>query len=173
MQTDPQHAGASGLSGRATEGPDEEELRAQATARDALAHYARYLEAFNARDVDTAAAFYASPCTIVRQQGVQVLQGQDDARAMMSRNLQVLAGKAFAVTRFARRRVRVMNERAVLLGGEFVRERADGTPIESVCCTYVLARQEDGWRIVTMMPHPPSNLLPQAPEIPGEISAGA
>ena len=172
MQTDPQQAGSSGPSARAADGRDEAQLRAQATARDALEHYARYLEAFNGRDVDGAAAFYASPCTIVRPQGVQVLQGADDARAMMSRNLQVLAGKAFALTRFTRRRVRVMNERAVLLGGEFVRERADGTPIESVCCTYVLARQEDGWRIVTMMPHPPANLLPQAPEIPGEISAG-
>jgi ketosteroid isomerase-like protein len=127
---------------------------------DALAAYGAYLEAFNAGDAERAARFYATPYTVVRPHGVQVLERFEDVRDMLSRSREVLRGKGFALSRFARRQVHVMSERAVLLGGAFDRLRADGSLIESVCCTYLLARRDAGWQLATTVVHTPERLLP-------------
>lgn len=142
---------------------DDPTLPDEAIAADALAAHARYLEAFNAGDAERAAAFYATPCTIVRPLGARVLASHDDAREMLSRSLDLLRTKGFAQSRFTDRRVHVMSGRAVLLGGAFDRLRADGTLIESVCCTYVLARADAGWQVATNIVHPPGWLLPPRP----------
>lgn len=144
----------------------------EAIAADALAAYAAYLEAFNAGDAERAARFYATPYTVVRPHGVQVLECLEDARRMLSRSRDVLRGKGFAVSRFAKRRVHVMSERAVLLGGVFDRLRTDGSLIESVCCTYLLARRDPGWQLATTIVHPPERLLPPRATAAADDAAG-
>lgn len=127
---------------------------------DALAAYAAYLRAFNARDAASAAAFYATPTIVASPAGRRVLGARAEVEAMLARSLARLATMDFSATRIVRHAAHAMHDDAVLLSAEFLRERADGSPIESVACTYVLSRDADGWRVVTMIAHPPQAVLP-------------
>lgn len=152
----PSRTGSSGV----TEAPLQ---RAQASRRiedEALAAYALYLEAFNARDAAKAASFYAAPMPVVTQRGHRMLSTQAEVEAMLSGSLTALAAKGFASTRFGRKSLHAMNDSTVLLSADFVRGRADGSTIETVACTYVMSRSESGWAIVTMIVHPPESVLP-------------
>lgn len=137
--------------------------RAEASRRigdEALAAYAVYLEAFNARDAAKAARFYAAPMQVVTQRGHRMLSTQAEVEAMLARSLAALDAKDFASTRFGRKTLRVMNDNTVLLSADFLRSRADGSTIETIACTYVMSRGESGWAIVTMIVHPPESVLP-------------
>ena len=82
---------------------------------DALAAYAAYLRAFNARDAAAAAAFYATPTIVASPAGRRVLGARAEVEAMLARSLARLATMDFSATRIVRHAAHAMHDDAVLL----------------------------------------------------------
>ena len=132
----------------------------QQTAQQARSAYDRYLAAFNARDLAVAAGFYRPPVMVLNAQGRRLLQSTAEAQRMLEASLARVDSRGFAASQIAHSTLHVLNERAVLLSAEFQRLSHDGTPLETVACTYVLECDETGWGVVAMIAHPPSGVLP-------------
>jgi hypothetical protein len=126
-----------------------------------------YLDAFAAAVNDLSKSgrilnFYAVPLILAGDDEAQVLTSEEDVLAIVPRNAASLKPDHYSHSQLLDSHLIEINGSTVLLRGEFSRRRMDGTEIQRVGATYLIARGVVGLRIFAVATH-----SPPSPEPPG------
>jgi hypothetical protein len=119
-----------------------------------------YLDAFAAAVNDLSKSggilnFYAVPLILAGDDEAQVLTSEEDVLAIVSRNAASLKPHHYSHSQLLDSDLIEINGSTVLLRGEFSRRRMDGSEIQRVGATYLIARGVVGLRIFAVATHSP------------------
>ena len=133
-----------------------------------------YLDAFASTVNDAAESggmlnFCAVPLIVAGDEEAQVLTSEEDVLALMQRAAAGLQSDRFSHSELLDSHLIEVNRSTVLFRGEFSRRRTDGTEIQRIGASYLIARSVQGLRIFALAPHaddplPRSVMAPRHPE---------
>jgi hypothetical protein len=126
-----------------------------------------YLDAFASAVNDLSESrgmlnFYAVPLILAGDDEARVLTSEEDVLAIVKRAAVGLQSDHYSHSQLLDSDLIEINSSTVLLRGEFARRRMDGTEIQRVGATYLIARGVVGLRIFAVAAHPAPNLEPPA-----------
>jgi hypothetical protein len=99
--------------------------------------------------------FYAVPLILAGEDEAQVLTSEEDVLAIVERAAAGLKSDQYSHSQLLDGHLIDINGSTVLLRGEFSRRRMDGTEIQRVGATYLIARGVRGLRIFAVAAHSP------------------
>ncbi|WP_394658488.1 hypothetical protein [uncultured Novosphingobium sp.] len=129
-------------------------------AQEVEALVRRYIELFNADDFVAAFECYRMPFTWLFGKRAVTVNSRDEFLAMMTATKAALVASGLGSSRILDITVRMMDEYVALAGTEVVRNRADGTEMETIGGTYLVHDDGSGWRFVGQGSHSPDAIAP-------------
>jgi ketosteroid isomerase-like protein len=112
-----------------------------------------YVDAFNAQDFERCLRYYRLPTTWISSRGVIVIETREAFIAAMARSTRDLRARGLHRTEHLLRSTRILADNVALTSATAVRYRADGSELERTGGTMALSKDEQGWRIVTVLIH--------------------
>jgi ketosteroid isomerase-like protein len=118
-----------------------------ATEKDAIHQVVSgYYDAF-ARDSAAAAAFYGEPTLIVLPNQVIILATRPDVEAFLAKSLASLKPLGYSYSKVVDPRTKLLNATTSIYSTIAVRSKADGTEMQRAGFTYLLQKDNSGWKI--------------------------
>lgn len=130
-------------------------------ADDLHAMYARYIERFNANDFSTALESYSLPFQWVVGKSIATANTPEEFIAKMEGMTGGLAANGFDRSVLANSTTRMLGPDAALLGVEVIRHFKDGHT-ETTGGTYTCYNDGTGWKMINIISHPISEIVPAA-----------
>lgn len=119
--------------------------------RQALEEYVGH---FSAKRADLIAQqSVMAPSTTIGGSAITTSLTAEDVRRRYDSNLQALTAQRYGRSVVDGATVCVLNESAAIVSGRFTRYRTDGSVLAEIASTYVFAKSDGRWRIVTQMAH--------------------
>jgi hypothetical protein len=117
-----------------------------------------YLDAFASTVKDLSDSrrmleFCAVSLVLAGDEEAQVLTSEQDVLGVLRRAAAGLHSDQFSHSELLDSHLIEINRSTALLRGEFSRKRTDGSEIERVGATYLIARSNSGLRIFALVPH--------------------
>jgi len=123
----------------------------RAEVRDA---FDQYTEWFSTGRPDLVAQYsYRVPVLFLRPTALEVDSTTEAVKARFEGTIKTLKADGYAKSEVSNLHVSIFSEHAAAVSGKFVRYRKDGSAIATFGATFVFAKSEDGWRIVSMITH--------------------
>ena len=94
-----------------------------------------------------------APSTTIGGSAITTSLTAEDVRRRYDSNLQALTAQRYGRSVVDGATVCVLNESAAIVSGRFTRYRTDGSVLAEIASTYVFAKSDGRWRIVTQMAH--------------------
>ncbi len=145
-------AGLLGVAGSALAGTADEVRAVQQVMRD-------YEAAWSRHDAHAIAGFYFEPAMRVSAAGPTVRDTRAVQEAVFNGLLQKLAQRGYATSTLQHMEVHLLDVDTAVASGVVVRDRQDGSLLETVGATYLLWRTTEGWKIFLSANHEPQTAL--------------
>lgn len=125
--------------------------RASAEVRKALEDYVAH---FSAKRADLIAEqSVLAPSTTIGGAAITTSLTAADVKRRYETNLNTLVSQNYARSQVKDATVCVLNDSAAIVSGQFTRYRTDGSVLSELASTYVFAKSDGRWRIVTQIGH--------------------
>ena len=129
-------------------GPGDDERAVQAVIRD-------YEAAWSRHDAHAIASFYFEPAMRVSAAGPSVRETRAVQEAVFSGLLQRLAQRGYATSVLQHLEVHLLDVDTAIASGVVMRDRPDGSVLETLGATWLLWRTTEGWKIFLSTNHDP------------------
>jgi hypothetical protein len=106
----------------------------------------QYYEAF-VRDPKVAASYYGEPALIVLRDEVRSLSARADVEAFLKTARDTLMARGYLTTKMDASRMKRLSNSTALYATVAIRLKTDGTELERAAFTYLLHRDNNGWKI--------------------------
>lgn len=125
--------------------------RASADVRKALEDYVAH---FSAKRADLIAEqSVLAPSTTIGGTAITTSLTPSDVKKRYETNLNGLVAQKYARSTVDTATVCLLNDSAAIVSGQFTRYRTDGSVLSHIASTYVFAKSDGRWRIVTQIGH--------------------
>jgi hypothetical protein len=125
--------------------------RASAEVRKALEDYVWH---FSAKRADLIAdQSVLAPSTTIGAAAITTSHTPADVKRRYETNLNGLVAQNYARSTVDSATVCLLNDSAAIVSGQFTRYRTDGSVLSHIASTYVFAKSDGRWRIVTQAGH--------------------
>lgn len=125
--------------------------RASAEVRKALEDYVAH---FSAKRADLIAEqSVLAPSTTIGGTSITTSLTAADVKNRYETNIKGLVAQNYGRSQVKSATVCLLNDSAAIVSGQFTRYRTDGSVLSEIASTYVFAKSDGRWRIVTQMGH--------------------
>jgi len=130
------------------------------TATEVSATWHAYLDAFVAgRPAFIADSIFSAPMFNSTAEGLFTAASSVEVEAGFRFLIDALVADGYDRTEVLDERVCPLSDTVAILGAAYVRHRKDGSEMSRGSVTYVFMRLPTGWRITTIVDHPPERLI--------------
>jgi hypothetical protein len=126
---------------------------AGANADDPLRTLTDYYTAFSALDVQKFLPYFHEPSLLVGPQGIFAASTRADLATAFAPAVESLRVRGFGRSELSPRQSKMLSETAALVTGVAIRYKSDGQELERVGVTYILHRNDAGWKIAVVALH--------------------
>ena len=128
--------------------------------RTAVDHAFRdYNDVFSRGDLSGIGQHCNVPFVVISSQGVEVLPTMSEIEGFYGGILRDLRERGYSHSLRLELHVKLLEQTTALASGVFVRQKTDGSELETIGATYVLRKTEGEWKIAVMMRTPPANII--------------
>ena len=138
--------------------PQSAELeQAEKTAVDHAFH--DYNDTFVRGDLSAIGHHCHVPFTRISPQGVEVLPTMSEIEAFYGGIQRDLRERGYSHSTRSELHLKLLDQITALASGVFVRQKTDGSELETIGGTYVLRKTEGEWKISVVIRHLPANVI--------------
>lgn len=112
-----------------------------------------YYTAFSALDVNAFLPYFHEPSLLVGPQGVFAAPTRAVLATAFASTLESLRTRGFGRSELSLRQSKMLSGTSALITGIAIRYKADGQELERVGVTYVLHKNDAGWKIAVVVLH--------------------
>jgi hypothetical protein len=122
--------------------------------------FAQYVVAFAALGrgearPDEVVGYYSVPCLVTTDDVAIFMASTDEVEAWLQRQADAMRAASYHRTETLASDLTLLNRNTAMHRGRFARQRADGTEINQMTVTYLVARRPEGPSISALMLHSP------------------
>lgn len=126
----------------------------------ARSHIETYYDHYYERDMDPLPTeIFHIPWILLDAEGPQATESRGEASTNFQEGLESLLDQGWDRSTFRPEDVCILNPGAAIVSGTNTRTRADGSVMSVGGVSYILARSDDGWRIVSYASHSPDRIV--------------
>ena len=118
-----------------------------------------YNDVFSRGDLSAIGQHCNVPFVVISSQGVEVLTTMSGIEGFYGRILRDLRERGYSHSIRLELHVKLLEQTTALASGVFVRQKTDGSKLETFGVTYVLRKTEGEWKIAVMVRTPPANII--------------
>ena len=113
--------------------------------------YRAYIEVFNRQDADGFVECFANPYAVISgQRGLVSIANDDENRKSYLRTMTALKQRGWARSGIDSIKAWPLASNLAMIVSDVTRHRTDNSVLEKVRACYMLRREGDGWKIVTL-----------------------
>jgi ketosteroid isomerase-like protein len=114
------------------------------------AFYVSYAAAFNSKDVTTISECFACPCALITGEGLNQCATERDVQRLLEEFLAGLKERGWTRSEMGQLKIWPMSEDLAMVVVDATRHKADGAILEPVRSCYIVRRDANHWKIVTI-----------------------
>jgi ketosteroid isomerase-like protein len=112
-----------------------------------------YYAAFSTLDVDAFLPYFHEPCLLIGPEGMFAAPTHAVLATAFATPIEDLRTRGFGRSELDVRHTKALSETAELVTGIAMRYKADGQELERVGVTYVMHKNDSGWKIAVLILH--------------------
>ncbi|MDA0821024.1 MAG: DUF4440 domain-containing protein [Proteobacteria bacterium] len=116
--------------------------------------YADYLSTFHRLDPGAVAMFYAQPCLFITDRSTILMQNNTEVAQLFEQIIADLVSQDYDHSVVDNLQVELLSEHLADLKGLAIRYRKDGRELERAGATYILRKDANDWKFVTVTTYP-------------------
>jgi hypothetical protein len=112
-----------------------------------------YFAAFSTLNIHALLPYFHEPSLLIGPQGLIAAPTHAVLATAFAPAIEGLRGRGFGRSELSMRHTKTLSETAELVTGVAIRYKADGQELERVGVTYVLHKNDTGWKIAVLILH--------------------
>ena len=121
--------------------------------------FTNYIRDFSNLDLKAIVSYFHHPCTFIVPQGVFVFSSAAEVEGFWHPRFDDLKTQRFARTEIAEANIKLLSDDTAMASSMAIRYSENGSELERRGATFALRKTDDGWKIVTLIHHPPDNVI--------------
>lgn len=114
-----------------------------------------YYAAFSTLDVEAFLPYFHEPCLLIGPEGMFPASTHAILATAFATPMKDLRARGYGRSELSVRLTKTLSETAELIIGVAIRHHADGQELERVGVTYVMHKNDAGWKIAVLILHDP------------------
>jgi hypothetical protein len=114
-----------------------------------------YYAAFSTLDIPAFLPYFDQPCLLIGPDGTYAAPNHTVLATTFTTPMQDLRSRGFGRSELSVQRTQTLSATASLITGVAIRYKADGHELERVGVTYVMHKNNTGWKIAVLILHDP------------------